>query len=204
MVRTHDQEKRTAILKAARTIFLRDGYAAAKISDIASESGVAPGTLYLYFASKEALASALGEDLLNRVGNQFAKVIKKLDTPEGVDALLDWALRIGMKERDILALVKQSKPDAKAPPQARELFALKLSENLADFMSRGSVRKYDDATGLANVVLAVMHRLIMSCAMYEDSNPELVKTSAVKLLQHALFDDAALKRWRASSQKQSL
>ena len=63
MVRTLDPRKRTTILKAARTIFLKDGYASTKMSDIASEAGVAPGTLYLYFESKEALFKALVESL---------------------------------------------------------------------------------------------------------------------------------------------
>jgi AcrR family transcriptional regulator len=200
MVRTLDQTKRTTILKAARTILLRDGYTSAKMSDIAAEAGVAPGTLYLYFDSKESLAAALGEDCLNRLGSQFAQAVKKLDTPAGIDALLSWALRIGVQERDILAMVKQSKPGGKAP-QAREQFVQQLSESLEDLMARGLIREYDDPADLANVVLAVMHRMIMSCAIFEDSNPERVKAAAVTVLQHALFDDAALKRWRTGSTK---
>jgi AcrR family transcriptional regulator len=192
MVRTLDLTKKTAILKAARKILLRDGYAAAKMTDIASEAGVAPGTLYLYFASKESLASALGEDCLNRVGSQFAKVIKELHTPDGVHAVMDWALRIGIQERDIFAMVKQSKPDEKAPQQARERFVQQLSENLEIFMSRRLIRKYSDITNLANIILAVMHRLIMSSALFEDGDPEAVKASAILVVQHALFDDAML------------
>ena len=53
MARTLDPLKRTNILKVARAIFMRDGYSSAKMSDIASEAGVAPGTLYLYFDSKK-------------------------------------------------------------------------------------------------------------------------------------------------------
>jgi len=201
MVRTLDQAKRTAILKAARTILVRDGYAAAKMSDIASEAGVAPGTLYLYFKSKESLASALGEDCLNRLSSQFSRVIKKLDTPEGVDALLDWALGVGVREQDVFALTKQSKPDGK-PPQSRQRFVQQLSECLNDFMSRGRIRSYEDTTSLANVVLAVVQRIVMSCAIFEDSDPAEVKATAVTVLKHALFDDAALKiRPRSGSRR---
>lgn len=43
------------ILKAALLVFDRDGFEAAKMSDIAREAEVAKGTLYLYFESKVAL-----------------------------------------------------------------------------------------------------------------------------------------------------
>jgi len=193
MVRTLDQTKRTAILKAARTTFLRDGYASAKMSDIASEAGVAPGTLYLYFDSKESLATAIGEDCLQRVQTQFAKIVKDLGTPDGVDTLLEWALRIGVKERDVFALTKQGKPDAKSP-QARQRSVQLLSEVLIDAMAGGMIRNYDDVTNLANVVLAIVHRIVMSSALFEDTEPEQIKATAAMVLKHALFDDAALKK----------
>jgi AcrR family transcriptional regulator len=193
MVRTLDQTKRTAILKAARTILLRDGYADAKMSDIASEAGVAPGTLYLYFDSKEALSTAIGDDCFHRLSTQFSKVVKKLATPEGVDAILDWALQIGMKERDVFALTKAGKPDAKTP-QARQRLLQQLSEVLKDGIACGKIRNYEDPPNLAQVVLAIIHRVVMSCALFDDSNPEQVKACAATVLKHALFDDAALKK----------
>ena len=42
--------------------FATDGYHATKISDIVTEAGVAQGTFYLYFKSKEALALEIVED----------------------------------------------------------------------------------------------------------------------------------------------
>jgi AcrR family transcriptional regulator len=193
MVRALDQEKRTSILNAARSVFLRDGYAAAKMSDIAGEAGVAPGTLYLYFESKESLASAIGDDLFSRLSNEFGRIMKKLDTLEGIDALVDWALRVGIKERAILAIAKQSKPDHKAPNRAHQRFIQQLAANLEDFISRGLIRSYDDPIGLATVILAIVHRIVMSCAFYEDADPDQIKSSAALALRHILFDDAALK-----------
>ena len=58
------ERKRHAILDAARTIFSRRGYAGASVDDVAGEAGVAKGTLYLYFKSKEELyVAALARDL---------------------------------------------------------------------------------------------------------------------------------------------
>jgi AcrR family transcriptional regulator len=47
--------RREAILNAALDEFSARGYAAARLDDIAERAGVAKGTIYLYFADKEAL-----------------------------------------------------------------------------------------------------------------------------------------------------
>jgi AcrR family transcriptional regulator len=46
-------EKREAILRAAIAVFAHNGYFNSKVADIAREAGVADGTVYLYFKSKE-------------------------------------------------------------------------------------------------------------------------------------------------------
>ena len=47
------------LLEAALSVFAEKGFSAAKLDDIAARAGVSKGTLYLYFASKEALLEAL-------------------------------------------------------------------------------------------------------------------------------------------------
>jgi AcrR family transcriptional regulator len=53
---------RQALLAAARRVFERDGFVTARITDIADEAGLAHGSFYSHFQSKEdALAAVLGE-----------------------------------------------------------------------------------------------------------------------------------------------
>ena len=47
--------RREAILAAARTVFVRDGYAAAKLADVAAEAGCSVGTLYTHFEDRDDL-----------------------------------------------------------------------------------------------------------------------------------------------------
>ncbi|HSN26615.1 MAG TPA: TetR/AcrR family transcriptional regulator [Kofleriaceae bacterium] len=54
-------DKRERILSAAERIFARHGFFAAKVSDVAKEAGVADGTIYLYFKSKDDLLISLFE-----------------------------------------------------------------------------------------------------------------------------------------------
>ncbi len=57
-----ESAKRQQILEGARRVFLRSGFAAASMGEIAREAKVSKGTLYVYFDSKEALFAALIED----------------------------------------------------------------------------------------------------------------------------------------------
>ena len=49
------EKRRCAILHAARAVFARQGYASTVVDDIAAQAGIAKGTLYLYFPSKEQI-----------------------------------------------------------------------------------------------------------------------------------------------------
>ncbi len=52
-------ERREHILDAAIQVFESKGYAAANVSEIASIAGIAKGTIYLYFESKEQIFSVI-------------------------------------------------------------------------------------------------------------------------------------------------
>ncbi|MEU8825053.1 TetR/AcrR family transcriptional regulator [Streptomyces sp. NPDC048636] len=52
-----------ALVAAARLIFERDGYLDARIIDIAAEAGVATGSFYTHFASKEEIFTAVLTEL---------------------------------------------------------------------------------------------------------------------------------------------
>src|SRR5262252_7824471 len=52
-------ERRDAILAAALDEFAAQGFAAARLDDVAKRAGVAKGTIYLYFADKESLFQEL-------------------------------------------------------------------------------------------------------------------------------------------------
>src|SRR5215813_5014022 len=49
------EERRQAIIEAAARLFADLGYTACEMERVASELGIAKGTLYLYFSSKEQL-----------------------------------------------------------------------------------------------------------------------------------------------------
>jgi len=56
-------DKRGRILDAAQSLFLRYGVKRTALDDVVREAGIAKGTLYLYFDSKDALFAAIAERL---------------------------------------------------------------------------------------------------------------------------------------------
>ena len=58
-VRVAGGDKREAIMRAAISVFAHNGYFNSKVADIAREAGVADGTVYLYFKSKEEILHSI-------------------------------------------------------------------------------------------------------------------------------------------------
>jgi len=54
-----DPEKPQQIIEAAIRVFARTGYYSSRVSDIAREAGIASGTIYLYFKTKEEILVTL-------------------------------------------------------------------------------------------------------------------------------------------------
>lgn len=64
--------KREQIEEAACALFLVDGYEATSMAAVGKAAGVAPNTLYWYFASKDDLLVAILDRLVNRAVAQLA------------------------------------------------------------------------------------------------------------------------------------
>ena len=63
MARPKSEDKRNAILDAATRLFAERGLTAAPTSEISKQAGVAEGTLFTYFRTKDDLISALYREI---------------------------------------------------------------------------------------------------------------------------------------------
>ena len=73
------KERRQELLDIARKMFITKGYEKTSVNDILKEVGIAKGTFYYYFASKEEMLEAMiFEVVMEGVGR--AKVILKEDS----------------------------------------------------------------------------------------------------------------------------
>ena len=88
------EQKTEAILNAARAVFSRHGFDATTVDAVAAEAGIAKGTVYLYFKSKEDLyAAALVRDV-ERV-SRTAK--QQMAEQQGIRSKLEAYLRVRLE-----------------------------------------------------------------------------------------------------------
>jgi AcrR family transcriptional regulator len=99
------EEKERAILRAARSVFVEHGFERARMAEIAKRAGVAEGTIYIYYKTKN--------DLLRAVVLQFwegitesaaASVNPSAGTFEQLHALADRHLAIMIRDREFIEL----------------------------------------------------------------------------------------------------
>jgi len=107
MPRQRTDDKRQRILRAATKVFAKKGYFAAKVAEIARQAGVADGTIYLYFRSKEDILVSLFDEVMTE---HLLKARRELESVRGAPARLraiaEHHLRVLGKNRD-LAIVFQ-------------------------------------------------------------------------------------------------
>ncbi len=74
-------DKREAILRAATRVFAGNGYFNAKVADIAREAGVADGTVYLYFKSKEDILHCIFDRTMEEAIAEGRKQLEAITDP---------------------------------------------------------------------------------------------------------------------------
>ena len=70
-----DPDKPQQIVEAAIRVFARNGYYNSRVSDIAREAGIASGTIYLYFKTKEDILVTLFRDKMAAFVTQLRREI---------------------------------------------------------------------------------------------------------------------------------
>src|SRR4051794_15022735 len=99
--------KRDALLRAAIDVFAERGYFNAQVADVARAAGVAAGTVYLYFRSKDDLLVSIFERTVRERLNEGRAAVEGVSDP--AERLRRFArLHLGMLGRDRnLAIVFQ-------------------------------------------------------------------------------------------------
>jgi AcrR family transcriptional regulator len=117
-------KRQAQILRAAMNVFVRKGYTAATIPEIAKSCGLAVGTMYIYFPSKHELFISVVKSLIvapvigifeNKVSQDFPTILK--DTIENRIGFLQ-----GRSLNNVLALMGEIQRD----DALRAMFAEKV------------------------------------------------------------------------------
>ncbi|MCK4513348.1 TetR/AcrR family transcriptional regulator [bacterium] len=94
MARKRVGNKRERIINAAARLFGEKGYHRTTTSEIADAAGVAAGTIYIYFSSKEMLIVAVFEEFL---GSHMHRLQDGVDAVAGPEAKTRRLLTLGLE-----------------------------------------------------------------------------------------------------------
>lgn len=86
------EQREAAILDATNRLLAGRGYDAMAMDDIAAEVGIAKGSLYKHFESKEALAAAVMVRLLTQTEAALGEVPEHTPAIDQLKGLLRWTL----------------------------------------------------------------------------------------------------------------
>ncbi|HJR58658.1 MAG TPA: TetR/AcrR family transcriptional regulator [Vicinamibacterales bacterium] len=147
-------DKRAAILEAATAIFAKRGFFGAQVADVARGAGIAAGTVYLYFRSKDEILTSIFDRTMQEAIEEGRAALADVEDPVerlrriarmhltrlGRDRNLAVVFQVELRQttkfmeqfsatglRDYLAVIQQTIEDG----QARGLFRKSLNPRTA-------------------------------------------------------------------------
>ncbi len=158
------QERREQILEGAEAVFSEKGYAAARVDEIAEHAGVAKGTIYLYFSSKQDLFISLLEERCCSIGALFQEQLQGLRSPRVIlRSLIETRIRFLLRHITLFQVVVQSMADFPDELQQRLLVVRRSVQAVeTDVFSRILPPDYPVDTGfVASMVSGAVSTVVM-------------------------------------------
>lgn len=148
-LREGSAQKRSAILVAARELFLADGFDRSSVDAVSARAGVSKRTVYDYFGDKEALLLAVvestGESLIVALRRATEDTLTDVADLQG--ALVSFSMRIATETLgsvDYLALMRLVTMESVHLPRLRDHWMTNapeeaIAERLAEFARAGLI-----------------------------------------------------------------
>src|SRR4051795_8648576 len=129
------------ILDAARDEFGERGFAESSIVAITQRAGVALGTFYTYFDSKESVFQALVRDMSAQVRDHVAPAFKDAtDALDGERRALESFLHFARKHRDVYRIIDEAEfVEPAAYREHYEVTATRIAARLKAARGKGEI-----------------------------------------------------------------
>jgi TetR/AcrR family fatty acid metabolism transcriptional regulator len=164
-------DKRERILAAAVRVFAKNGFHATRVSDVAKAAGVADGTIYLYFKSKDELLVSLFEDRVEKLLSYVEQEIpKQPDAASKLRRIIELQLGLLEGERElaevITVIIRQSSKLLKefAAPKFVSYLDV-IAHVVADGQARGEFRRDLPASLVARATFGALDGIALTWAL---------------------------------------
>ncbi len=179
---------RKRILDAAEAEFGENGFARTSVGAIVVHAGVAQGTFYLYFPSKDDVLRQLVKDMGRRLRHALSEATKGLTHRVDVErAGLEAFVHFALANQNLYRVVMESQfVDESIYREYYQTLANAYTERLAAAQSRDEIRE-GDPSAQAWALMGVAHFLGLRYAIWEKRTPpEHVLTATQELLLYGL------------------
>jgi AcrR family transcriptional regulator len=162
--------RRQQILNAAAIVFSKKGFPATRMLDIATEAGVAQGTLYRFYNSKEDIALAIFE--LGEVECQakLEGIVAQGATAPPLKVVHDyvvWYARYLVRRRKVVVALFSWELDP-AGRHGRDIGSHRwVAETLAGLLSRAELPSSPERVDLGRLVPLIVYSLTALSHLYE-------------------------------------
>ena len=179
------------ILDAARGEFGERGFSDSSIVAITQRAGVALGTFYTYFDSKEAVFQALVQDMSAQVRDRVAPAFRDAsDALDGERRALESFLRFARKHRDVYRIIDEAEfVQPGAYRDHYETTAARIVARLLAAREKGEISRDYSEEELEMLGWAVMGANVflgLRFAVWSSADPARVAEVANKLLRSGL------------------
>lgn len=159
-----EPDLRAAILDRARTLLVAEGYDRLSMRKIAAGVGVSATSIYLHFASKDALTHALIDEGMARLYAELSAVVTP-DPVETLGALSRAYVRFGLGNPEVYQILFQLHPERMARyPAEQYRRARRNIEVFADALgagaAAGTLRAEPSADVAASALWTALHGLV--------------------------------------------
>jgi AcrR family transcriptional regulator len=174
---------RAALVTAARTVFERDGYLNARLTDITAEAKCSTGSFYTYFTNKEEIFAAVLEEAQEEMLHPHVREVAGSEDPVAVIEASNRAYLVAYKRNaKLMRLLEQV---ATIDDDVRDLrrrrgaaFAERNARSIRDLQARGLADPELDPLVAARALSAMVGRMANAVYVLGDHVPfeELVAT----------------------------
>ena len=179
------------ILDAAQEEFGDRGFSESSIVAITQRAGVALGTFYTYFDSKEAVFQALVRDMSSQVRDHVAPAFREAaDALDGERLALESFLRFARKHRDVYRIIDEA--EFVEPGTYREHYETtvkRIAARLSAARGKGEISRdlnEEDVEILAWALMGANVFLGLKFAVWSSADPKRIAEVTNRLLRSGL------------------
>jgi AcrR family transcriptional regulator len=186
-------DRKQRIIENATDLFAAKGYHGTTIDEIVQATGIAKGTFYIYFDSKEELLLEVIKRLIDTTFHKIDRLLqkeKKKDVVTSIELKGQGFLELYVEKSEILyMLIGETVGNPRLKGQLREVYeqlAETIEEDLRAGVECGEIHSYTDLKTIAYALIGMGQTLAILLSVSDKPQNEKSRKTVHELMQRAL------------------